>query len=184
MLAQFQAPRRQARDSAPGCDGIPGALLRANPSTTAEYYYPLQLKFSLSLVKPVQWRGVFCRALIQSGQPDPTKCSSSRTISVSSQIGKASKRCLRKALLPQLDDDAGETQSVGLPGQGAARASLLVRVAQSIAKARRLSFGALFLDVVQAFYRAIRELVIQAHRDTALDDETIAALVRASGLPP
>ena len=47
-----------------------------------------------------------------------------------------------------------------------------------------MSFGALFLDVVQAFYRAIRELVVRAHRDTDLDDLTVAAIVRAAGLPP
>eukprot|EP00959_Pyramimonas_sp_CCMP1952_P110975 2321654-Pyramimonas_sp.AAC.1 len=40
------------------------------------------------------------------------------------------------------------------------------------------------LDVVQAFYRTIRELVVRAHHETDLDDLTIATLVRAAGLPP
>ena len=158
--------------------------MRANATAIADYYYPLQLKFALTLVEPIHWKGGFYRDLIKFGQANPTQCSSSRSILVSSQVGKASRRCLRSRLLPYLATEAGETQFGGLPGRGTTHASLVLRVSQSLAKLRKLSFGALFLDVVQAFYRAIRELVVRAHRETDLDDLTVATIVRAAGLPP
>ena len=99
---------------------------------------------------------------------------------VSSQIGKASRRFLRTKLLPHLVQEDGETQVGGLPGCRAARASLLVRLTQSLAKARILSFGALFMDVARAFYRDIRELAIHSQ----LDDDSVAAIARAAGLLP
>ena len=57
---------------------------------------------------------------------------------------------------------------------------MILRLAHGLADARKLSFGALFLDVVQAFYRTLREILLRS----PLDDESIACVVRAAGLPP
>ena len=67
-----------------------------------------------------------------------------------------------------------------MPGRGTVQASLIVRLAQSWAKLSQRSYGCLFLDVVQAFYRSLRELLLV----TPLDDQAIACVVRAAGLPP
>ena len=83
-------------------------------------------------------------------------------------------------MLPELVRKAGPTQFGGLPGRGTAHASLMIRLAQSIAAQHKLSFGALFLDVAQAFYRTIRELVISSQ----CTDEDIARIVKAADMPP
>eukprot|EP00959_Pyramimonas_sp_CCMP1952_P114776 2399641-Pyramimonas_sp.AAC.1 len=179
-LAGFQWSCRQSKRSAAGRDGITGRLLRAHASVLAEYYYALQLECSLTLVEPLQWKGGFYRDLIKSGQADPSQCSSSRSILVSSQIGKASRRCLRAQLIPWLTQEAGETQFGGLPGRGTTHASYCLRLAQALARARNRALGSLFLDATQAFYRAIREFLICS----TLDDDSIAHIVTAAGLPP
>eukprot|EP00959_Pyramimonas_sp_CCMP1952_P319795 6691527-Pyramimonas_sp.AAC.1 len=71
------------------------------------------------------------------------------------------------------------TQFLGIPGRGTGHASVTIRLAQAVAATRALSFGALSLDVVQAFYRTLRELLLRS----TLDDGTVACIVRAAGLP-
>ena len=68
----------------------------------------------------------------------------------------------------------------GLPGRGTTQAAHLLRTARQVARMRSQAFGVIFVDVVQAFYRSIRELLFQDR----LDDEHVARLVAASGLPP
>ncbi len=84
-------------------------------------------------------------------------------------------------MLPALVDLAGPTQLASIPGRVTTQASLLLRSAQRIARHRNQAFAVLFVDVVQAFYRSIRELLFATHD---MDDESVARLVRAAGLPP
>ena len=170
----------QARASAAGCDGISGGLLRAQPAVIAGCDYARRPKSSLTLIEPLQWKRGLYRDSIKPGQADPSKCATSRHVLASSQCGKAARRCLRAGLLPQQVQEAGETQFGGLPGRGTTRASLLVRLAQALAKKRRPTFAALSMVVTRAFYLVMRELVIRS----SLDDGSIAAVVRAAGLPP
>eukprot|EP00959_Pyramimonas_sp_CCMP1952_P035682 747208-Pyramimonas_sp.AAC.1 len=81
--------------------------------------------------------------------------------------------------MPALLAAAGDTQFGGIPGRGTGLASVIIRLAQAVAAARALSFGVLFLDVVQAFYRTLREILLRS----PLDDDAVACVFRAAGLP-
>jgi len=83
-------------------------------------------------------------------------------------------------MMPALLETAGEAQFGGIPGRGTTHASMILRLAMSVAEHRQQSCGALFMDVVQAFYRTLRELLVCSD----LDDVAVACVVRAAGLPP
>ena len=127
--------------------------MHAFATDLAALYYPLQLKCSVTLVEPLQWKGGFYRELLKSATADPRQCVNSRSILVSSQLGKASKRCLRQRLMPALLEAAGESQFGSIPGRGTTHASLVLRLAMPVAEARQQSCGALLMDVVRVFYR-------------------------------
>ena len=58
-LSDYQRSCRQARRAASGCDGITGNLVHSFATDLAALFYPLQLKSSVTLVEPLQWKGVF-----------------------------------------------------------------------------------------------------------------------------
>ncbi|CAK0883973.1 unnamed protein product, partial [Prorocentrum cordatum] len=150
-----------------------GALAHTFATELAALYYPSQLKTAVTRIGPIQWKGGFYRDLLKSITADPSACVISRSILVSSQLGKASRRCLRTRSMPAILATAGVTQVGGIPGRGTGHASVIIRLAQAVAAARALSFGALFLDVVQAFYRTLRELLLRS----PLDDDAVACIV-------
>eukprot|EP00959_Pyramimonas_sp_CCMP1952_P185392 3876466-Pyramimonas_sp.AAC.2 len=94
-LSVFEHACRQTRRAAPGYDGFAGALVNAFATELAALYYAFQLKTAVTLIEPVQWKGDFYHDLLKSITADPIACASSRSILVSSQLGKASRRCLR-----------------------------------------------------------------------------------------
>eukprot|EP00959_Pyramimonas_sp_CCMP1952_P340751 7137116-Pyramimonas_sp.AAC.1 len=109
-LSEFQHACRLTKRAAPGCDGFTRAL----------------------------WKGGFYRDLLKSITTDPSACISSRSILVSSQLGEASRRCLRTRLIPALLATAGDAQFGGVPGRGTGHASVIIRFAQAVAAARAL----------------------------------------------
>ena len=56
-LSKYQRSCREAKNTASGVDGIPGALLHAFAPEIATLSYPLVLKFALTGVEPIQWKG-------------------------------------------------------------------------------------------------------------------------------
>eukprot|EP00959_Pyramimonas_sp_CCMP1952_P147685 3090513-Pyramimonas_sp.AAC.1 len=70
-------------------------------------------------------------------------------------------------MLPAVQDAVGPTQCAAIPGRGTTMAILTARVLQRLAIARKMCLGFLFVDVVNAFYTAIRELVLAT--DTSRD---------------
>eukprot|EP00959_Pyramimonas_sp_CCMP1952_P117216 2450107-Pyramimonas_sp.AAC.1 len=81
--------------------------------------------------------------------------------------------------MPALHATAGDTQFGEIPNRGTGHASIIFLLAQAVAAPRTLSFGVLFLDVAQAFYRTLWELLLRS----PLDDDAVACVVRAAGLP-
>ena len=146
----------------------------------ARLYYPLVLKSTLMQIEPIQWKGGFYRDLLKKGTLDPAIRDNSRSILVSSHVGKAARRCVRHKLVPAVAEFVGPFQFAGLAGRGTEPASLIVRQMQDLAAASKLTFGALFVDAISAYYRALRELIMKSD----LCDENVAHIVQAAGLPP
>ena len=87
-------------------------------------------------------------------------CEHFRAILLSSVPGKIYHRWIRRHLGPHLRDCADELQAGALPGIGTDALLLLARTMQLLGRQQRLRTSLLFFDVKAAFYRQLRQLVV------------------------
>ena len=127
----------------------------------------------------MQWKGGFLRTIFK-GKGDASLLSTSRSVLASSQVGKRWHAILRARVMPHLEHTVGDSQYAGIKGRGTDQASFVLRSLHAWGKAAGVSVGTLFADAKDAFYRTIRELVVEGN----LDDKHIASVIRAAGLPP
>ncbi|OLP86094.1 hypothetical protein AK812_SmicGene32832 [Symbiodinium microadriaticum] len=174
-----QALRQTQMDRAIGVDNVPGEVLHLAAGTASKALYQLFLKVSLRVAEPIQFKGGSLHA-VWKGKSSPAYCSSHRGILVSSTTGKAFHRVLRDRAVQALQNVTTDMQIGGLPRFPVVLASHFVRLFQEGSKSHRYSYGLLFLDLREAFYRVVRPLLV----GTGNKDEDIAAIVKAVSLPP
>ena len=174
-----QALRQTQMDRAIGVDNVPGEVLHLAAGTVSKALYQLFLKVSLRVAEPIQFKGGSLHA-VWKGKSSPAHCSSHRGILVSSTTGKAFHRVLRDRAVQALQHVTTDMQIGGLPRFPVVLASHFVRLFQEGSKSHRYSYGLLFLDLREAFYRVVRPLLV----GTGNKDEDIAAIVKAVSLPP
>ena len=178
-LADFQTACSSARPSAASLDGITGRLLAAFGPELAELYFPVVVKAILRLEEPQQWKGgSYWQIWKRSG--DPSWPIHSRAVMVSPQVGKKFRSLVRTPLADALPSYAGDSQFGGIAGRGVDLAGLAIRTFQNIAELKNTSIMFLLIDVVQAFYKSVRQLVMQ----TGLSLDHLALLLKTTGLPP
>ena len=129
--------------------------------------------------EPIQFKGGALFA-IWKGKSSATQCSAHRGILVSSTPGKSFHRVARQRAIPALQNIASEMQIGGLPHFPVTMASHFVRAFQEGCAQRKRSYGLLFLDLREAFYRVVRPLLT----GTSFCDEAVAQVVRSVRLPP
>ena len=162
-----------------GTDQIPAEAIHGAPGAAAKALYPVILKCALRLEEPLHFKGGSLYA-VWKGKASPSLCSSYRGILVSSTIGKAYHRILRARNVRPFEAIASPLQVGGLPRRPVTLAAHVVRLHQSWSHSEGASFGVLFLDLREAFYRIVRPLVTGF---TGTDLE-IAAVLDAVQLPP
>ena len=177
-FSDFEKSLRRTGNGAAGPDGLHGSFVRACSAPLAKVFFPLVFKSAMLVCEPIQWKGGDLPH-IPKGKGDPTLATSSRSILVASHIGKRYHACLRAKMIPAIRDAVGSSQFAAIPGRGTPMAILAARVMQRYAIAKKLCIGFLFVDVVNAFYTAIRELVLA----TGTSRDSLRNLLANAGLP-
>ncbi|CAE7794330.1 unnamed protein product, partial [Symbiodinium sp. CCMP2456] len=179
MEVEQQIVRLPPRKAA-GPDSITAETLRVCPTVAARSFLPLFLKFkvSLSLREPTPWRGghLMCLAKRATALLD---CEAFRSILLASLPAKIFHRLWRDRLSRHLGHVKGDLQAGQLPGVGVDSIALAVRTYQAWAKHQGLKSGLLFFDVKAAFYKVVRQALVQ----TEPDDAGLICLLQDLGVP-
>ena len=149
---------------ASGYDGITGELLRVHVPSSARLLVPVYAKAALGLYEPLEFRG---GALVPLAKKAATllSCDRFRSILVSSLPGKIYHRQLRTLLLPSLQSVRGDTQAGAVPGISTEAIAMVARTFRSVAAARGQAWALTFFDVRAAYYRVLRQVLLDV-RDT------------------
>ena len=179
-LAELETAFRQTMlHRAFGTDQIPAEALHGAPGAAAKALFPVILKCAFRLEEPLHFKGGSLYA-VWKGKASPSLCASYRGILVSSTVGKAYHRILRARNVRPFETAASPLQVGGLPKRPVTLAAHVVRLHQNWSRGLRHSYGVLFLDLREAFYRIVRPLVI-GFQGT---DSDMAAVLAAVQLPP
>eukprot|EP00959_Pyramimonas_sp_CCMP1952_P304800 6379191-Pyramimonas_sp.AAC.1 len=99
---------------------------------------------------------------------------------VSSRVDKKSTALARTLIATARPGYAGDSQFGGTAGRGVDLAGLAMRTYQNIAELQHTSILYLLIDVAQAFYKSVRQLVMR----TGQSLEDLALLLRTTRPPP
>ena len=171
------AYRRVSPGKATGPDGVQAGLCHAAPAAFARKTYSLLLKTYTHGHECLLHKGGRLHPLWK-GKGPKDQCSSYRSILVSSHVGKSIHRCLR-VHSATLFEKYLQAQQLG--GKRRIAVGLGVHQARAYLRSRhccKLHIGMLFLDLSEAFYRIVRELVIGGPPH----DETIAKMGARLGM--
>ena len=174
-VAELSAAFRKVKaGKAPGASGLKPEIFRSASTSAAIAVYPILLKQMMRGEVPVAFlRSQICPI------PKPGKCPANvegwRSIALQEIPRKAVCATMRRFLLQALDNTALPLQLGGRPG-----GPMVVPALHVVAHLRRMrqlrkSAGVLYIDGVQAFYSAIREIVTGA-------DETEVGAARIVGI--
>ncbi|CAE7404568.1 unnamed protein product [Symbiodinium sp. CCMP2456] len=179
-LVELEATLRAANtERAYGLDGIPGEVLHYGAPFLSKVAYQLLLKSAFRLCEPIQHKGGTLYFIWKHKGPKQS-CNSYRGILVSSVLGKALHKTVRRRCTSALAQSAVPLQVGGLPQYPVTMPAHAARLFQSACHSRKLSHSLLFLDLQEAFYRIVRPL-ITGDRPS---DEEVARLCSAVQLPP
>ena len=155
--------RRIKPRKAAGADGFQSDICRLASSQLARRFHPVLTKMYLRGEEPVQLKGGLLVSAFKSGFcQDVTNY---RSLLLSSHLGKALRRTLRQRLVPYCSEASDDFHLSVKPGGCVSHASQGLRLVISAARSRGLSTGVLFLDVKAAYYRVVRELVVDMADD-------------------
>ena len=163
-----------------GKDQISATLLKAGGFTIAMHLSQFVTWAVRAERVPLPWRGGRVVNLFK-GKGSSTKADNFRGLLVSDHAGKVLTGALQKEITPAYQRFVGYDQYGGVPGLGTAQASHAVRSFLDATKMLKLSSAVLFLDLVKAFDKAIRELVMGPMQGTSFGNEEAA--MRDIGLP-
>ena len=141
-----------------GPDCISAELMKAGGQPCALMLWDLLCKVWAYAYWPLDWRGGRLQELIKKGSP--RLCDNHRGLLISDHIGKAASSVLYDAVDEGYHGYVPESQCGAVKGKSGDFATHLLRSALDYAKARSLSIAILFVDLVKAFDRLLREIVI------------------------
>ena len=142
-----------------GLDGIPAELLKAGGSALACKYSEVNARVSQNHSWPSQWRGGRI-ANVHKKKGDPQECDNSRGLLLADHAGKGLVGMIKDAVDPVYTAKMPLVQHGAVAGRGTDKASHLVRSAAAAAAMLKWSIFVLFVDLVKAFDKAIRQLVL------------------------
>lgn len=169
--------RRTAKNKAFFADNIPGELLAIAPRRMAEIFYPLICKEIVHVREPIIHKGGFLTPAFKKG--DPGQPESYRSLFVSSVVGKAVHAIYRAELAAIFEKQRLPLQIGGLKGFSVGQAAHTLQSYHRTAIRRNHSVAIIFIDVANAFYRLIRQHIL----DVPDDQRTPAQIFDALRLP-
>ena len=147
------------RNKGCGPDTIPAEVLQAGESALAVKYFDLESRIVRGELWPEQWQGGRIIDLFK-GKGDRLVCDHSRGLLLADHSSKAFASQLKSYVDPVYELAMPINQHGATRGRGTDFASHIVRSLIGVADVRCWSVFALFLDLIKAYDRVIRELVL------------------------
>ena len=166
--------RSLKKGKAAGNDLIRSELCQAAAVPLAKHVHALASKFVVSMCEPIQYKGGSLVLAYKNAGPKDL-LASYRSLLLSSHLGKTTRGWLRTKFLPIYEANSAPTHFAAKKGGNVAHAATLLKAVVSGAHRRGRSVTALFVDIASAFYRVVRELVVDL---TSSDEEIISVLER------
>eukprot|EP00438_Fugacium_kawagutii_P012983 Skav230934 [mRNA] locus=scaffold2774:74414:79357:- [translate_table: standard] len=173
------AMRRVQSGKATGPDGICSETCKYHAAPMAVVTYSQVLK--LLIHSQESWRhkgGVLVTAY--KGKGPTNACASYRSLLISSHIGKTVHRTIRQSQYQTYEAWLHHTQIGGRRAFPVGAGVHLLRSYMRWKAAEGSSFGIIFVDLQEAFYRVLRPLVLEG----GYSDRTLVGIVRRFGLGP
>ena len=167
-LLQLESAINQTTDGkAPGPSGVGPSHWKAFPAASARALFPVLLKSHVRLTEPVQNRGALVIGLFKmvGSVCDPANY---RSIALMNTSAKLCHRTLRPGLVEVLATHATPLQQGCHRGSYGLALHHYVATFARVAKARKHSWGVLFLDLSSAYYRLVRESLHGVDNDDAI----------------
>ena len=182
FLPTLSQIERQFRKCKPGksyfLDGIPGEVLHKAPALMAAAFFSLYCKQVAFVREPVIFKGGFLTPAFKKGSPKLIQ--NYRSLFVSSMTGKALHSIYRGDLVKAFDAQRMQLQVGGIPGQGTTQPVHALRLYQLQAIRAGRSSAIVFVDISNAFYRLLRQHIVQVKGET----RPVQELFHRLGLPP
>ena len=151
-------------------DGVPGDVLHLGAPYLASAGYCLFLKHFLCAQEPTLFKGGRLTNMYK-GKGDPAICDNHRSLFISSPLGKTHHALLRAQLNPYFDKFSLPFQLGGRKGKSVILASQCLQSFLTSSKAAGYSTAVIFIDIRNAFYKAVRSQIIET-------TDTVAAVHR------
>ena len=155
------------KGKASGPDMITADLLKLNVPDNSRRLLPVFTKATLACREPIVFKGG-CLITLAKKAYASLNCADFRSIILSSVPGKLLHRSLRRRLLPPLSEVALPLQAGALPGASPELLTLYLTAFQRWARSSRHNWAVIFFDVKQAYYRTLRQLVVDCDSDAGL----------------
>ena len=159
LVALEGAFRHVKKSKAGGIDGFMSDICVAAPRELAQKYFPILMKTMAQIEEPIQMKGgILIYAFKGGSQANPEDY---RSLLLSSHPGKAIRRAIRHQYISAYSSSTPDSFFSIRAGGNVSHASHALRLFCSAAKGLGASTGILFLDVKAAYYRVIRQLVVE-----------------------
>lgn len=177
LLELEQSLRRVKDGKTTGHDDIPSEFCHHHPGPVARCIFLQVWKLFLRGQEALVHKGGQLVAAYKRGNRG--ECSSYRSLLISTHLGKAIHRTLRQK---QMTIYTGYMQHQQLGGRPKISVSMACHICRAYQRWQRdcgRNYGFLFLDLTEAFYRALRPLALGGQ----WNDETIAKMAQRLRLP-
>ena len=142
-----------------GPDLIPAELLKAGGSAAAVRYSEVSRRIEMNASWPSQWRGGRIVDLYK-GKGDRCVCDHSRGLLLADHASKAVTGIIKDACEEQYASHIPRDQHGAVAGRGTDFASHIIHLSIEAAALFNWSICVLFIDLVKAFDRVVRQLVL------------------------
>ena len=163
--------------TAAGPDGLKYVVFQFFP-WLLQTFYPIFMDACTNL-PPTQWCASILHEILK-GQGDPSNLANYRDVLLCDIIGKIFKRHFRTCMLVHIESYILETMCGGFLHRGVDFCSHFLRSILSIAKVKKMSCCALFVDVKTAFATVIRQLIYKGR----MSDSDVFKLFHKFGFKP
>ena len=155
--------RRIKPRKAAGADGFRSDVCALAAAQLARKYHPVLTKMFLRGEEPIQMKGGLVVSAFKGGKN--TEVENYRSLLLSSHLGKALRRTVRQRLAPFYAEKANAFHCSVKSGGSVSHASQGLQLILSAARRQHISAGVIFVDVKAAYYRVVRELVVDMKDD-------------------
>ena len=174
-----RACRKLRPFKARGPDGLPAGLFHYYPALMANLIHPLMVKIACYTSEPLGFKGGKLVHLYKGRGPPDEPCNR-RGILISNHMSKVAHGALRGQFTPFLEKGMLPMQVGGRAHKSVQQGAHMLRLYMDLCKRQAVSCGVVFLDIRTAYYKVLRELVV----NNGTVEGRLQALLSNFNLPP